>query len=335
MEQLYAKNIFSYILKNALCKVHAVNRQYMHQTQSGVALIMVLGMVAVIAAWASTAMYEDLISIRRIANIQEETRATMASESAYALTLLYLEEDQKLTNNLDTLEEDWAFELPPFPIDEGLIAVEIEDANRFFNLNDLVNDQGTVQSKHVEQLQRLFSYIGLDRYLVDALVDWMDKGDVPYGAGGAEDSAYYDKDYKIKNARLDNWSELKLIIGFDNDVLKKLATVATVRPSKNQGKTLININTAAPFVLMALFPKMNQDDEEVFFENRPYEDKNVINEQTWKTGGDIPRLSVYSDAFMLRTHALFGKADVREEFLLSRNGSQIKLISRERRGWQF
>ncbi len=307
----------------------------MYQTQSGVALIMVLGMVAVIAAWASTAMYEDLISIRRIANIQEETRATMASESAYALTLLYLEEDQKLSGNLDTLEEDWAFELPPFPIDEGLIAVEIEDSNRFFNLNDLVNNQGAVQSKHVEQLQRLFSYVGLDRYLVEALVDWMDNDNIPYGAAGAEDSAYYDKDYKIKNTRLDNWSELKLIIGFDDNVLKKLATVATVRPATNNGKTTININTAAPFVLMALFPKMNQNDEEIFFENRPYQDINTINNQPWKTGGDTSRLSVHSDAFMLRTHALFGKANVREEFLLSRNGSQIKLISRERRGWQF
>ncbi len=304
--------------------------------EAGVALIMVLGMVAVIAAWASTAAYEDMISIRRIENMQNETRATMASESALPLVKIILKEEYLISNQppIDSLDEDWAQELPPFPIDDGLIAAQIIDSNRYYNLNDLVDNNGNVQPKHVTEVKRLFDLLELDNTLVDALVDWMDKNDVPYGAGGAEDSAYYSKDYKIKNARLDNWSELKLIAGFTPKVLKKLETVATVFPST--GSSIVNINTTNPLVLRAIFPDMSKLDEQAFFEERPYESvTTAISNQPWRQGGDLSRLKVFSDTFMLRTHAMFGRANVREEYVLSRNGQTVTLLSRERLGWQF
>ncbi|MDX8388815.1 MAG: type II secretion system minor pseudopilin GspK [Ghiorsea sp.] len=304
------------------------------QNQRGVALIMVLGMVAIIAAWASTAAYEDMISLQRISNIQDETRATLASESAVGLVKLYLKEDARLTKT-DNLEEDWAIGMPPFPIDEGMITATIEDTNRFYNLNDLVDDNGMINKLHFSQLQSLFTSISLDPSLVNTLADWLDKDDFPYGGLGAEDSAYFDRDYKIKNARLDNWSELKLILGFDRNMLLALHTVANVRPSSNAGNTKVNINTALPKVLMALFPNMDEIDAEIFIEARPYENTNIINSQAWKQAGDIQRLSVISDTFTLRTHASFGRANVREEFLLFRSGQNVQLQWRERLGWQL
>jgi len=305
-----------------------------HHHEAGVALIMVLGMVAIIAAWASTATYEDLVSIRRVTNVQNEMRATMASESAYAVVRYYLQQDAK-DNATDSLDEDWALDLPPFPIDEGMVGSSIEDSNRYYNLNDLVDDAGTAQPLHVEQVQRLFISLDVDAALVDALVDWMDKNDSPYGASGAENSAYYNKDYKVKNSRLDTWSELKLILGFNRNILRQLKTVATVRPSNNNGATKVNMNTVQTNVLMALFPKMSYIDAETLIESRPYDDTNNLTNLSWAQDEDTTRLSVSSDMFMLRTHALFGRANVREEFLLSRNGQNIQTISRERLGWQF
>ncbi len=307
-----------------------------YHPESGVALIMVLGIVAIIAVWASTAAYEDMISVQRIKNIQDETRATMASESALPLVRIVLKEEYLISNSppIDALDEEWAQDLPPFPIDDGLIAVQLEDLNRYYNLNDLVNNQGVVQQDKVKEVKRLFSLLDLDETLVDALVDWMDNNDIPYGVGGAEDSSYYAKDYKIKNARLDSWSELKLVQGFDADTLQLLKKVATVRPSS--GNTAININTAAPLVLRAIFPDMTSMDEEAFFENRPYDTLTIaLNQQPWRQGGNPSRLQVASDAFMLRTHAIFGRANVREEYVLSRNGPTVTLLSRERLGWQF
>jgi len=302
--------------------------------QRGVALIMVLGMVAIIAAWASMAAYEDMIAIKRATNIQDEVRATMASESAFELVKLYLKEDYKLTGNVDSLDEDWALGLPPFPIDDGMIGVTLEDSNRYFNLNDLVDNNGVAIQKHVEQLQRLFTLLSIDNSLVDALVDWMDKDDRPYGTYGAEDAMYYDKDYKVKNARLDNLSELKLILGFKPNIIRRLKHVVCVHPSAN-GISKININTAPADVLMALFPNMSKLDVEALAENLPYEDLNSIKSLPWVAGGDLSRLSVGSDTFTLRTHASFGRAQVREEYLLLRTQQNVQLLWRERLGWQL
>ena len=303
--------------------------------QRGVALIMVLGMVAIIAAWASMAAYEDMIAIKRAANIQDEVRATMASESAFELVKLYLKEDYKLSGNIDSLEEDWALGLPPFPIDDGMIGVTMEDSNRYYNLNDLVDNNGVAIQKHVEQLQRLFTLLSIDDGLVDALVDWMDKDDRPYGTFGAEDAMYYDKDYKVKNARLDNLSELKLILGFKPNIIRRLKHVVCVHPSTNNGTSAININTAPADVLMAIFPNMTKLDIDSLAENLPYEDLSSINSLPWVADGDLPRLSVGSDTFTLRTHASFGRAQVREEYLLLRTQQNIQLLWRERLGWQL
>lgn len=302
--------------------------------ERGVALIMVLGMVAIIAAWATTAAYEDTIAINRASNQQDDVRAMMASESALALTQYYLGEDSKFSDS-DDLEEEWAMPLPPFPIDEGLISLEITDANRFYNLNDLVNNAGAVQTPEFQQLQQLFVLLDLQPGLVNALVDWMDADNFPYGASGAEDAAYYNKDYHCKNTRLDSLSELRLIAGFDRQIIKLLSQHVIVRPSN--GKTYININTASEEIFMALFPSMQQGDAQALIESRPYTASEIPTSTsvTWATSDQLSRLRVVSDAFKVRTHAIFGKASLREDFLLSRIGNTVSLLSRERADWQF
>ena len=304
------------------------------QSERGVALIMALGIVAIIATWASTATYQDMVSVRRISNIQDEVRATMASESAFALVNKYLKLDAE-ESTTDSLEEEWAQEMPPFPIDEGVIAVKLIDSNRFYNLNDLVDDQGSPIAKNIEQLKKLFIQLELDPFIVEPLVDWMDNNDMPYGSSGAEDMAYFEKPYHVKNKRLDNWSELKLIPGFDYKTIQILKNHVTIRPANNNGQTRININTASAEVLMTLFPNMSKVDADDVLETRPYEKVSDYNGEPWVAQGDVSRLSVSSNAFMVRTHASFGRANVREEYLLSRVGKNTALIWRERLGWEL
>lgn len=309
-------------------------KQKKSNTQRGVALVMVLGMVAIIAAWATTAAYEDMIALNRARNQQDGLRATMANESALALTQLYLREDAKL-NQTDNLEEDWAMPLPPFPIDDGLIAVNLEDANRFYNLNDLVNDAGELQQQSYNQLKALFTLLDINPNLLDALADWMDSNDIPFGAAGAEDAAYFNQDYHVKNARLDSLGELRLIQGFDRDIIQLLKPHVCVRQANNNGRTLINPNTASIEVLMALFPRMSKEDADALVLARPYERITDITTTPWVNAGDLSRLSVASDAFMVRTDAVFGKANIREDFLLSRTGQTVQLLRRERADWQL
>lgn len=299
--------------------------------ERGVALVMVLGVVAIVSAWAATAAYEDMISLRRAENLQESTRAWMANESAMELVRYYLREDMK-NNKSDHLDEDWAQSIPPLPIDDGVVTGKIIDANRYFNINDLVNQHGDLKGDAYQIARRLFARLELPVTLVDRLVDWLDADDRTISASGAEDDHYYDQPYHAKNARLDRWQELSLIDGFDKEALEKLRSAVIVTDVPQTEKTLVNINTAEKVVLMALFPKMTEGDAEEVMASRPYE--TLPAGAAWMVGGDVTRLSVASDAFIVRTEARFGRARWREEYLLKRSmDGKIAIAYREHRGW--
>lgn len=302
--------------------------------ERGAALVIVLGIVAIVASWATTAAYEDMVSLRKAENLQESSRGWLANESALALVRFYLSEDAK-DNQTDHLDEAWALSLPPLPIDDGEVAAGIVDANRYFNLNDLVNQNGEPQPDAIAIVRRLFDRLELSASLVDPLVDWLDENATPSGSAGAEDFHYFDKPYRVKNMRLDRWQELSLIDGFDDEVLEKLKEVATVRNVPATGKTVVNINTADERVLMALFPNMSEIDALDFIAQRPYDQvASAIAGKPWAAGADTARLSVASEAFIVRTDALFGRSRWREEYLLTRAADGKTAIEyRERQGW--
>lgn len=310
----------------------AVIKQENGGAEKGMALIIVLGLVALIGVWASTAAYEDMLSLRRAENMQDAVRAKQASHSLFALALKLLREDAQ-DSQLDDLEEGWAQQVASFPIDQGTVGGVIIDANRFLNINDLVNSQGTVQVDVEANVKLLFKRLELDIALVNKLIDWMDRDSVPYGADGAEDSAYYDSPYKVKNGALERWGELRMIRGIDDEVIAKLERFFVVRASPAGGKTPININTASSEVLMALFPQMTDADAQALIDSRPYSGVNLA-QQVWAEDTAIQgRLSTMSDLFIVRTDSRFGRAALREEFMVSRQGRDLRLVSREQLEW--
>ncbi len=305
--------------------------------QRGVALILVLGMVALIATWAASAAYEDMIGLQRAENLTHSVRAMLAAESGVELAKLVLIQDAE-ESKTDDLSETWASTTPPFPIDDGMIVGSITDANRFFNLNDLVDDAGKAKPDAVGIARRLFSLLELDDALVDALVDWMDKDDQPTGGGGAEKDAYFDLPYRIKNARLDRFQELKLVKGFDRATLDRLKEVACVRPALAGGKTPININTASAEVLQAVFPNMREADAAAVVADRgetPFTTTAPLIKAPSGNKVDAARLAVVSDAFIVRSHAEFGSVRWHEEQLISRQGKKFACIYRQQEGWDL
>ncbi|MDX8406665.1 MAG: type II secretion system minor pseudopilin GspK [Mariprofundus sp.] len=301
--------------------------------ERGAALIIVLGLVALIGAWASTAAYEDMISLRRAENMQDAMRAVQGSQSVLALAVKLLKQDA-VDSVTDDLDEEWAQPAPPFPIDQGVVSGQLVDANRYLNLNDLVNNQGQMQVAVLTRLQALLVRLELDPGLVAVLADWMDADDRPIGASGAEDASYYDMPYRVKNGRLQRWNELSMLKGFDDKIIRALATVAVVRPVPAGGVTQVNINTAGADVLQAMFPTMASVDAETFMAGRPYANvTTAIANQPWAAAVDPASLSVVSDLFMLRSEARFGRAVLREAYVLLRQSKKLSLLSRQRLGW--
>jgi len=305
--------------------------KFTKQNERGVALVMVLGLVALVAVWAVQSADEDWISLRRAENMQLASKTWLAVESGQALALRTLAADDAA---VDSLDEEWALDWPPFPVDDGEIAGRIEDANRYLNLNDLIDANGAVVPDTVTVMKRLFSRLELDTQLVDALVDWMDKDKTPYGSGGAEESAYASKPYKIKNAPLDSLNELLLVQGFDRDILKELAKVVMVRPSK--GVSGVNINTAPAEVLLSLADNIPQGDVEAMIQKRDSEAYQNVAELT--SGGINPWVAnikplwlvTQSDAFVVRVEARFERARWAERMLVARQGDKFQVLSRRK-----
>ena len=299
------------------------------QGEQGAALIVVLGLVAIISGWAAASSYEDLVAIRRAANMQDSHKAELACLSALELVKVLLREDAKDTQS-DSLEEDWAQDAPSFPVDDGLVSAEIKDANRFLNINDLVDKAGKAKQESVTVFQNLFRQLDIDVLLVDALVDWLDKDSQSFGAGGAEDSSYYDKAYQVKNAPMDRVEELLFVIGFTPSIVRVLKPFLVVRGSNN-GVTRVNINTASQEVLLALFPSLDMQSLE---NGRPYMVMPAQNTVSGLSSINYTRLSVQSDAFLVHTRAIFGRADRQENYFLLRGNNKVSLVWRERMIWQ-
>jgi len=298
--------------------------------ERGAALIIVLGLVALISTWAVSAAYEDMLSLRRAENSQNAVWAEQASQSALVLSAKILRDDSK-DSQTDDLDETWAQDTPPFNIDDGSVFGRIVDMNRFINLNALVDKNGKVVPAVEKQVKALFTLLELDEGLVDALIDWMDNDHSSHGSAGAEDSAYYDKDYHVKNAPLDNWQELRLIRGFDEKTVNLLARVAVVRDVPANGFSAVNINTAGVKVLMALMPKMTIADAESLLAGRPIGSvSQALQNKTWAKGVNPAYLSVASDIFMVRTEARFGRVVLREKFMVQRTSGKITLLSSAR-----
>lgn len=300
--------------------------------ERGAALIIVLGLVALISTWAINAAYEDMLSLRRAENSQNAVWAEEASQSALVLAVKILREDGR-GSQTDDLDESWAERSPPFAIDDGSVSGRIVDASRFINLNALVDQHGKVVPPFEKQVKALFVLLKLDTGLVDALIDWMDADDRPHGSGGAERSSYDDKDYRVKNGPLDRWQELHLVYGFNDKVINTLATVAMVRDVSDNGSSVVNINTAGVKVLMAMMPEMTAVDADMFIAERPFGSVALaLQDRPWATTLNQAYLSVVSDVFMVRTEAHFGRVVLREKFMVRRQTGKITLLSSARAG---
>jgi len=300
--------------------------------ERGVALVLVLGLVALVSAWAVESASEDWISLHRAENMKLASQAMLAAESGLELGRKVLQEDD---TGVDSLDEDWALETPPFPLDGGDVSGRIVDVGRFFNLDDLVDNHGAAQKEAVAIARRLFSRLKLDPALVDALVDWMDKDDTPYGPGGAEDFAYMDKRWRVKNAPLDSLREVLLIKGFDRDILNKLKRVAVAR--SHAGITPVNINTAEKDVLMSMADGIPESDVDEMLSQR--KDKPWRTVAAWSSHApysawagriNTARLSTVSDAFIIRSEARFGRARWGEEMLVDRSGKTLRVLGRRK-----
>ena len=226
--------------------------------ESGVALISVLLVFAIAAIIAGEVMFRSYLDIRKTTNFINSKQAYYFALSGeqYARQILRrdFEEEKKRGIYADRLADIWALNFPDFNIEGGEMSIEIHDLQGRFNLNNLVNNSGQVDSAAVADLRRLQQILGLEADYTDRIVDWIDSNKNVFG-NGAED-ADYNQGYLPANAAMADKTELRLIQGMAIEDYEKLAPLVVALPKvvgeQPVNGTKYNINTVDAKLLEAI-----------------------------------------------------------------------------------
>ncbi|MGE6650392.1 general secretion pathway protein GspK [Shewanella colwelliana] len=322
------------------------------QKQRGVALIVVLLIVAMIAIIATNINSRNQISVRRTINLAQYDQAYWYAISAEELAKKVLKQD------LDDADEGkvhrqqyWAQADVVFPAELGEIGGRISDMQACFNINAL-----SIETKEVEngqpklplaatQYKGLLVALGMDDFsaerLTHTLKDYIDE-DTVASPFGAEDADYESRTipYRAANTLMNHRSELRAVIGYSQDIYVKLAPYICAIPGND--RQVLNVNTIEvehAALLAGMFDnKISVGEAESIINQRPGDGYDSI-EDFW-ANGSISSLrteknlessfSLKSSYFLLEAGAKVDGATFRMESVMRvAGGNQLDILTRQ------
>ena len=239
------------------------------QCERGAALVMALLIFALSTALI-VAMKSDFERVyQRGANVflAEQSRAYLrGAEGLATLALLAdYDADKKAEQATDRLDEIWAREEVPYPLDEGgWLSGKLEDLQGRFNLNHLADraEDGQASNRLTAaqaQFVRLLLAVTDEQMgepeaiaITQSIGDWLDKDAQPR-LQGAEDDYYagLTPPYRASNRAMLSVTELRAVKGVSAELFRLLEPWVTVWPQQARA---INIHTAPAMVLRSIGP---------------------------------------------------------------------------------
>jgi general secretion pathway protein K len=220
------------------------------RSQRGIALLVAILLVAFGTILAAAIAYENAMTARRGAATFAFDQALLVQEGAEALAAYGLRQARQSDPQHTYPAQGWGTPLGPIEVVPGvMLTASLEDLQGRFNLNDLVQEDGTPDPVEVAAFEQLLAALGLEPKWAGYMVDWIDRDIVPTTPDGAEDSVYMGQvpPYRTPNRYITNASELLALPGFGRDRWVKLAPYVTALPYG----TRLNICTASAVVLDA------------------------------------------------------------------------------------
>jgi general secretion pathway protein K len=316
------------------------------QSQTGVALISAVLVVAMTSIVAVAMSHRMQLSIHRTSNVLMADQLYLYTLGSEAWARGQLIRDMQNEETYDALNEDWAKELPVTVVEEGQVHAKTSDLQGRFNLNNLyrrnTNDSETqAQDEFQLQLQlfqRLLNLLELDPGIAQATSDWLDPDIQPLFPDGAEDNEYLGltTPYRTANSLMVDVSELKLVNGVTPETYEKLRPYVTVLPEN----TSVNVNTASDMLLRAIFQSLDESSAEALLSERdetPFKDvksfiaglEKLLNEDdTLNLPNLEPLLSVSSNYFLLETTVRMDNVDQTLFSLLYKDQRGISVLAR-------
>jgi len=299
-------------------------------SESGMALLFVLLVVALLSALVMEFSYDTLVDLRLAETFRDRTRAAYLARGGIVAGQMFLKEDR---NGYDALDEMWAQGLSNYPVDEGGVSIEISDLGGRLDVNRLVTTQGNPDAFFRDRFERLFALLDMENpvELCDALIDWLDPDSdpLPYGA----ENDYYrglPTPYACSNGPFDTLDELLRVRGFTPEQLEKLRPHLALHASDK-----ININTATAEVLASLGDSLPLAEAQAVVEQVRAQPLTSLEQLQERFGSEAwytelrPYLQITSETFRVRSRGeihdavRFATADI------NRTSSQIYYLRLE------
>ncbi len=321
----------------SLCSQYIPSRP---KKQKGVALITVLFIFAIATIIASEIVSRTYFSIRSTASQLIHAQAYQYALGGEALAKQILHKDfqtdqsARISSPNDHLNENWARLDKVYEFDQGKLEIHIVDLQSLFNINNIVNNQGELNERYLDQFQKILNFTEIDKNLANNLADWLDKDIIPLGIN-TEDQGYLgmERPYRSANRPMAHLSELKLIQGVDASKFAKLEGLVTVLPKF----TAVNVNTVDAELLNLLMDGQQPDGAKKILAGRGeagYKSVSAFLENLNNKGISLQEadLTVRSEFFMVRVKSTFAKRVVWLTSILHRDlkDGTINLLSRDK-----
>lgn len=303
---------------------------YPAKNEKGFVLIVVMLVIALLFPIVLTFNARTQVNLLQAGNFKDNVQALRLARSGVEGAMGILKMDNP---DYDAKTDTWAMVFPAIGVGDGKLTVDIVDEDSKININQLVESNGINVNVYVEnRLRRLVARLGGEQEMVDALIDWMDANNEPFGRRGAEDEYYKTLGYHTKNGPLDSLDELYLVRGFDKDLLvdKNLKNYITVAPT--DGK--INVNTAKIDVLYDIHVELREGLIEEIVSYRDEKEfrsivdvKNTIGITDNLYAKILPYIKVNSTIFTVHSKYTLYKVTKNVDALLKRDGKKVAIIS--------
>lgn len=222
--------------------------------QNGVALIIVLMIVALVTVMATEMAGRLQLQVKRASNIKDNNQAYWYAMGAEQFARKSIGDLIEVDPDVVNLEQPWSQEFT-YPLAGGGIQAQLVDTQGCFNLNALreeskdptVPTDNKVLNAFKDMLVK--AEIGIDDYdaekLTDSIADWLDE-DSNLRQSGSEDADYQSlvHPYLAANNFMASKSELRLVNGIQQKWLEKLLPLVCIIPGSDLLR--VNINTIEP-----------------------------------------------------------------------------------------
>jgi general secretion pathway protein K len=299
--------------------------------QKGMALLLVLVIVALLTALLTEFSFSTLVDLRATETFRDRTKAYYLARGGIEAARMILREDR---NNWDHPSEFWGEELPTVPVGEGDVRLKIVDLSGRFNLNGVADRRGSQLPGYSRFLMLCEEVLEIDRaeakLLGDALVNWLN-GD---RTKVTDDDGYYaglNPPYPRKGADLDTVDELLLVRYFDAGKVRRLQEFVRV-----VGDEPINLNSASAEVLYAWqFNSLNApeylDRQEIaaivdYRQQAPLETRGDLNRvpginPNWSVALPESLVKVTGDYYQVTSSGRINQGIRRAEAVIQKNGN--------------